>query len=871
MPCTWYPEKVEVPNICSVSTTDYDRYVTGVRGGPALQYRWRMNTDFTAVGIGDPNVGTGGTMPLRARGTVTGLTSLSAGIVLNVADTHSVVKGLANNSHTAAVLVDGSQDFTIGGWFLITGAEASTGLFKTNAGNSGYRCGLHVRVYSNRLGVTASRGSSGTNKEWLSPIGSFGYGVPHFVVLVVTPSANTASLQLNLYIDGVNVDLTSSGSDHAIDWNVGIGSEEKGISFSSDDGQSNGSAVGAYDDLFFHFDRIRPVPIAEMYRLGTGGAFDVGSGDMNCAHIVYDCVTNKSWGGMRMPPSSIDEASFIAAADQCYTEGMGESIMWVREGPVTDFIQDVMDHCMGVFGQDPRSAKFYLKLIRGDYDVEDLLVLDESNVDSLPEFERVGYGELVNQIVVTYTDRANNYAETPITVQNLACIQAQGYIVSESHQRLGFSNSCIATRAAMALLRARSTPLAKGTLRAARRLVAGLLPGDVFVLTWPKRKIAAVPMRVLEVDWGRAGDGLVSITFSEDVYGLPDAVYLVEQPQVEEEVSDPANLVLQQVFEAPYWMVREYFGTDFAALPAAVAFVASLAARNNGYYLDYAAMSRQGADAFTQDYYGAELSRVALLAAPAVKENTSVLSLESSTIRADTTLPTLALLGQGELAEWVLIESSDMASTATVARGYYDTTPQDHPAGTVLWVLPGLPFISGKIWEDGDSLDVRLLPTTTTGQLAVEIATNQVLTMVDRIARPYPPGNVLINGEAWPTLVVGPTMTVTAAHRDRTALAPSTQGAASVGPEAGTTYNFFLYNDDTDALIDSEAASASLTWVPTVSSVAAPMRLEIEALRAGLTSWQRQVRNFLWAGTTLVQDTEGEFITDTEGNYIQEA
>ncbi|WP_258272934.1 hypothetical protein, partial [Escherichia coli] len=78
---------------------------------------------------------------------------------------------------------------------------------------------------------------------------------------------------------------------------------------------------------------------------------------------------------------------------------------------------------------NPSTGKFELKLLRGDYTVGALPAFSPSNLVELESFQRVGYGDTVNETTVVYRDAKTN-KDAAITVQDLANIQAQGGVVS---------------------------------------------------------------------------------------------------------------------------------------------------------------------------------------------------------------------------------------------------------------------------------------------------------------------------------------------------------------------------------------------------------------------------------------------------------
>jgi len=93
---------------------------------------------------------------------------------------------------------------------------------------------------------------------------------------------------------------------------------------------------------------------------------EVPSVGMNPAHIIYQCLTNKSWG-MGYPTSIIDSASFTTAADALYAEGFGLNLLWNQQARIEDFVLDVASHINATVYVRPDTGQFALKLIRDDY------------------------------------------------------------------------------------------------------------------------------------------------------------------------------------------------------------------------------------------------------------------------------------------------------------------------------------------------------------------------------------------------------------------------------------------------------------------------------------------------------------------------
>ena len=80
-----------------------------------------------------------------------------------------------------------------------------------------------------------------------------------------------------------------------------------------------------------------------------------------------------------------------------------------------------------------------------------------------------------------------------------------------------FSRVDIAGKALTRELKARSTPLAKGTIICNREHWKTILPGRVFKLQWARRNIASIIIRITDVDYGDIENNRLTVQFIEDI------------------------------------------------------------------------------------------------------------------------------------------------------------------------------------------------------------------------------------------------------------------------------------------------------------------------------------------------------------------
>lgn len=181
---------------------------------------------------------------------------------------------------------------------------------------------------------------------------------------------------------------------------------------------------------------------------------------------------------MGYPTSSIDDDSFTAAADTLLAESFGLSMLWNKQETIEGFIQIVLDHIGGLLYVRPDTGTFALKLIRSDYDRGTLTLYGPDTLVSAENYQRQAWGETVNEVTVIYTHPCTG-KDTPITVQDMANVQIQGGVVSQTRNYPGIQRIDIAQRVALRDLQSVSTPLARIKLTATRAAWQ-VFPGDVF-------------------------------------------------------------------------------------------------------------------------------------------------------------------------------------------------------------------------------------------------------------------------------------------------------------------------------------------------------------------------------------------------------
>ncbi|MGF1660623.1 MAG: phage tail protein [Rubrimonas sp.] len=548
------------------------------------------------------------------------------------------------------------------------------------------------------------------------------------------------------------------------------------------------------------------------------GAFGAGP-DMNPAHIIRECLTNRDWG-LGYPDVEIG-ASFVTAADALFAEGFGLSLLWREDGAIESFLADVLDHIDATLFIDRRTGLWELKLIRDDYDVDALPVFDEDDVVDWGRLSRRAPGDLVNSVTVRFTDPATDETGA-VSVTDTARVQAMGEVIATTLDYPGVRSRSLAARVAERDLRALSAPLLTGEIVVTRE-GAELAPGDVIRLRSPRLGLDDVAMRVSEIGQGDGRDNGVRLRLAEDVFALgASAIAGGRTGSAGGSLSAaPRALTRRMVEEAPYWLLVRELGHAEAD---------RLLAEDSGAGALVAAAERPSADALSAqlwvDFGDGPVEEGVVSFAP-----TALLAADVSDDPEERELPVvgwtdLASVAIGSLASLggELVRIDGVAEDRlVVGRGCLDTVPRAHAAGTAIVVIDDAARITESQYAAGETLAVRLLPETGQGTLAFARAPEDRVTLDRRAIRPLPPGRVMGNGRAAPdrdALVMGD-LVLAWAHRDRlsqTSPVIADYTAASIGPEPGVGYIVAI------AWVDPDSGAALL-----------PLAVEIDAGTA--TAW----------------------------------
>lgn len=587
--------------------------------------------------------------------------------------------------------------------------------------------------------------------------------------------------------------------------------------------------------------------VLERALLGSAATFDA-----NPANIIYECVTDTDWG-LGWPVGSVDVASFQHAARVLYGERFGLSLIWAQSDTVEAFANDILDCIKGSLFTNPRNGKLTLRLIRDDYKVSDLRSLNPDNA-KLTNFSRKSWGETVNEVKVTWTNPANESAET-VYVQDLGNIAMQGAVISDAKNYHGVRRADLAQQLANRDLRQSSAALCSCEATVDRSYW-DITPFDCVELTWPDYDLDAIVMRVVNVNYGATGSSAIKLSLVEDVFSLPEVTFVAPPPgEWVNPDTPPERLTDGRIFPAPAYMAAQA-GLDIGNTAYPMASAGLLVGHPGGAsLLDYVYEAEEptpnGGKEWApvgepQDFMG-----VAKLPEGLTREAFSTVELShvnGQAVEANSFLLIGSVSAPARELELALVTAVDEdTGVATLLRGALDTVPKEWPADTPVWI--------GSVDEFIPIQDEYVTGQTVVFRVGDESTGEYVTfsdTVLSRMTRPLRPANVKINGQGFSAddILATSTLNITWSHRNRTmedvTVLPWT--GSSVTPEAGT-----IYRVSADAysisgtLLEADWLNVSVGLVDTYSvdlaglempSGTAQLRFRVIATRDEEDSWQ---------------------------------
>ena len=361
-----------------------------------------------------------------------------------------------------------------------------------------------------------------------------------------------------------------------------------------------------------------------------------------------------------------------------------------------------------------------------------------------------------------------------VTLQDIALVQMQGGTIGATVEYPGFSNRRNAERAAQRDLRALATPLLSCTVYCGQE-ASNLDIGDTFKLEWPDYHEGAIVMRVTGMAFGDGRTDRIKIDCVQDVFAAPQDAILSDDrenlwqnpsapPQNIEEIdgneSDELVAATTQIaVEMPYRELREFVGPDevdgilsespgIGLLQTSGKRPAS-GSQESGTFVGNAinALIHVNAGSGYVQEGTADFCAFARLSTD-IGFLTSEITVFDAERLSEVRIGSFAQIGD----ELVRVDAT-IGNTITIGRGILDTVPTTHAAGASILFWQDAAGTNQIEYEAIQAVLVKLQPRNGSGVAPLASAVAMPLSFDSRAIRPYPPGNVRINGVAYPEYV----------------------------------------------------------------------------------------------------------------------
>jgi hypothetical protein len=581
------------------------------------------------------------------------------------------------------------------------------------------------------------------------------------------------------------------------------------------------------------------------------------NGHMNAIHILHEILNTEEWG-LGISDSGIDQTIFQAAADTCYTEDLGLSIIWDQSRSLEDFAGDILGIIDGAMYEDDETGKWVVRLARDDYDPGSLEEFDETDIESISSYSRPLPGDIASVHYVYWWDVIHDKKRLAFDYDPGLVVEQTGSPIKEEYNFPSVPDKAVAKALAVREQKQVSALLAKMTLKC-KRTMSHLRPNDVIKISYPRRSITSMIVRILEINLGTLESPTVIIEAAEDVFG---ASYTSISSNLDTEWSDPisapANVTIQQIVAIPFYTLSsEVYGqTGAEALGTTVDLILPLAIKPTSDHIDFDLQMRPAPSGSFSDQGEGLFCPTALLAEDIPLAGTSVVVDISNLDNEDNIIVNgYALINE----ELVLVTDLDTTNNQiTISRAVLDSVPQAHSTGDRVWFLDGGPSIITQEFNSSDTPAVKYLTRTASGILdegTASIFTSAALN--GRQARPYLPANLKVNAVLLSEnmgIGIAEELALTWVHRDRTdavqnyELVPFDRNT-SYGPESGVTYTLTIY-DPTDTQLREETGLTGTSYTYTAANERSDgglgggdplhekLRFELKAVRSGIDSWK---------------------------------
>lgn len=236
----------------------------------------------------------------------------------------------------------------------------------------------------------------------------------------------------------------------------------------------------------------------------------------NPIEVYYEHATSLDYGA-KCPISEINIASWQSAAQQFHTESMGWS--GKIEDPTTarNVCKNIEQQCDMVMDNSP-SLGITARLIRRNYSIASLPVLNKDNVTKIEKYGPGAYEDSINKVSVVFGDQNNNFTQRPALYIDAANQRIQnGRIVPSTQEYIGVADYDTANKLATRDGRALAIPRPPLTLWCLPSFGKLRYRGEVLKFSWTNPTFSKI-FRITSIQKGTARNPDYRLVLIEDQF-----------------------------------------------------------------------------------------------------------------------------------------------------------------------------------------------------------------------------------------------------------------------------------------------------------------------------------------------------------------
>lgn len=406
-------------------------------------------------------------------------------------------------------------------------------------------------------------------------------------------------------------------------------------------------------------------------------------GRANPAGALYEVLTNEVWG-LGMSADLLDLSSFEEVAALLSADGYGMSYVWNSDEDAPAVAEEIMDSFSGGLRWDPALRQYRLvQSYRLPDDPGSLLEISAAECSALPSTTMTAWCATPGEIRLDYTDADDEYEEKQILKVSNASIIVNGRKEMATYAYDEVDNQALALKMAMQVLASKTLPTAEGEFEAMTRTVDGLAVGDWFYLElWPGNGYTLCYCTRREDGGAYSRDVTIGYEVYLSAWSYSGASGGSTYTRPDEPTYEPESHLFQRILEAPRFMAE-------SAVEALV-----LVGRAHALMTGFAAYSSlDGGTTYTAatltegDLSGFGLP-VELAGDPGTGDSIELEVLNSdytefeSVTSAQQSLGELLLFVEDEIISLGDLDYGTSLVCTNVLRGFGDTKPASHSAGT---------------------------------------------------------------------------------------------------------------------------------------------------------------------------------------------